>query len=92
MTGDAEALNFYGQIHTMKGLKYRDLAIDGCLFTGEPNFHEALKWYIQAAKAGHVGSLYNAGQIYEGGLTGEKNFSKAVNLYKEVISSKLLYS
>ena len=84
MTGDAEALNFYGQLHTMEGLKFRDLTVDGCLFTGEPNYHEALKWFIQATKAGHTGSLYNVAQLYEGGRIGDKNLTKAVSLYKEV--------
>ncbi len=84
ITGDADALNFYGQIHTMRDVKYRDLSIDGCLFTGEPNYEEALKWFSKAVKAGNVGALFNIGQIHELGLAGEKNLTKALSYYKEV--------
>ena len=47
---------------------------------------EAAKWYSKASKSGHARATFNLASLYETGQGVEKDFKKAVQLYKEAIS------
>ncbi|KAJ3411423.1 hypothetical protein HDV05_002205 [Chytridiales sp. JEL 0842] len=68
--GNPDAQNLYGQLLEL-GL------------VGEPDVDGALECYKLAAQAGHGGSMYNLGALFESGVGVGRDFGRAVRMYEE---------
>ena len=70
MTGDADAMNYVGEIY-LKGLGT------------DPDYGMAREWFRKAADKGSNRAKINLGYMDEEGLGGPKDLSSALNLYRE---------
>jgi len=82
MTGDAEAMNYVGEIY-LKGLGT------------DPDYALAQVWFKKSADKGNNRAKINLGYMYEEGLGVDKDMTKALNLYREasgVTNDDLIFS
>jgi hypothetical protein len=70
MTGDADAMNYVGEIY-LKGLGT------------DPDYGMAREWFRKAADKGSNRAKINLGYMDEEGLGGPKDLSSALNLYRD---------
>jgi hypothetical protein len=69
-TGDADAMNYVGEIY-LKGLGT------------DPDYALAQVWFKKSADKGNNRAKINLGYMYEEGLGVDKDMTKALNLYRE---------
>ncbi len=70
MTGDADAMNYVGEIY-LKGLGT------------DPDYGMAREWFRKASEKGSNRAKINLGYMMEEGLGAEKDLTGALNLYRE---------
>jgi TPR repeat protein len=79
--GNADAQNMLGELCEI-GVQAE--------IEGSPNVHQALEWYRKAIKQGHARALFNIAALYERGRGVEKDVSKAIKFYLEVVKHLII--